>query len=132
MSGFWSNITSGVASSLLNRSLGISGDGQTQASQTIAAPTAPHFASSARVGTNPIGRETSSEEHPPTLIDSEIETLYAGFQKRRKSQQSDEGPDLGPRPEWQDADARAKRLQEEEAKVRALNSNGRVDYSIQE
>ncbi|KAI4192661.1 MAG: hypothetical protein LQ346_004204 [Caloplaca aetnensis] len=132
VSGFWSNITSGVASSLLNRSLGISGDGQTQASQTIAAPTAPHFASSARVGTTSMGREISSEEHPPTLIDSEIETLYAGFQKRRKSQQSDEGRDFGPRPEWQDADARAKRLQEEEAKVRALNSNGRVDFSIQE
>lgn len=132
VSGFWSNITSGVASSLLNRSLGISGDGQSQSSQTITAPTAPHFASSVRVGTNSMGKDISNEEHPPTLIDSEIETLYAGFQKRRKSQQSDEGRDLGPRPEWQDADARAKRLQGEEAKVRALNSNGRVDFSIQE
>lgn len=129
VSGLWSNITSGVASSLLNRSLGISGD---EPSQTIAAPTAPRVTSSARVGTNAMGRDFSSEEHPPTLIDSEIETLYAGFQKRRKSQQSDEGRDLGSRPEWQDADARAKRLQGEEAKVRALNSNGRVDFSIQE
>ncbi|KAL8762286.1 MAG: hypothetical protein Q9184_001698 [Pyrenodesmia sp. 2 TL-2023] len=132
VSGFWSNITSGVATSLLNRSLGISGDGQSQSSRSITAPTAPPFASSARVGTNSMGRDISKEEHPPTLIDSEIETLYAGFQKRRKSQQSDEGRDLGPRPEWQDADARAKRLQGEEVKVRALNSNGRVDFSIQE
>ncbi|KAL8975331.1 MAG: hypothetical protein Q9197_000456 [Variospora fuerteventurae] len=132
MSGFWSNITSGVASSLLNRSLGISGDGQAQSTQSIAAPTAPNIGPSARAGTPLVGRDASSEEHPPTLIDSEIETLYAGFQKRRKSQQSDEARDLGERPEWQDADARAKRLQREEAKVRALNSNGRVDFSIQE
>lgn len=128
VSGFWTNITSGVASSLLNRSLGISGDGPTPASQSLSAPTAPNVAPSTSV----TGKETDSEEHPPTLIDSEIQTLYAGFQKRRRSEQSDEGRDLGPRPEWQDAEARARRLQREEAKVRALNSNGRVDFSIQE
>ncbi|KAL8783730.1 MAG: hypothetical protein Q9213_004411 [Squamulea squamosa] len=128
VSGFWSNITSGVASSLLNRSLGISGDGQALASQAIAAPTAPKVGPS----TNATGRNKDSEEHPPTLIDSEIETLYAGFQKRRKSEQSDDARDLEKRSDWQDADARAKKLQREEAKVRALNSNGRVDFSIQE
>ncbi|KAL8720251.1 MAG: hypothetical protein Q9225_002849 [Loekoesia sp. 1 TL-2023] len=132
VSGFWSNITSGVASSLLNRSLGISGDGQTQSTQSIAAPTTSKTASLARTGANGAGDDVSSEEHPPTLIDSEIETLYAGFQKRRRSQQSDDARDLGERPEWQDADARAKKLQREEAKVRALNSNGRIDFSIQE
>ncbi|KAL8692218.1 MAG: hypothetical protein Q9218_002718 [Villophora microphyllina] len=128
VSGLWSNITSGVASSLLNRSLGISGEGQAPTS----APTAPTIAPSPRAGTNATGTDQNSEEHPPTLIDSEIETLYAGFQKRRKSQQSDDARDLGERPEWQDADARAKKLQREEVKVRALNSNGRVDYNIQE
>ncbi|KAL8882610.1 MAG: hypothetical protein Q9198_000413 [Flavoplaca austrocitrina] len=128
VSGFWSNITSGVASSLLNRSLGISGDGQAPASQSLSAPTAPTVAPS----TNVSGEEADREEHPPTLIDSEIRTLYAGFQERRRSEQSDQGRDLGQRPEWQEAEARAKRLQREEAKVRALNSNGRVDFSIQE
>lgn len=128
VSGFWSNITSGVASSLLNRSLGISENGQAPASQSLSAPTAPTVAPS----TNVSGEEADREEHPPTLIDSEIRTLYAGFQKRRRSEQSDEGRDLGQRPEWQEAEARAKRLQREEAKVRALNSNGRVDFSIQE
>ncbi|KAL8772161.1 MAG: hypothetical protein Q9209_002596 [Squamulea sp. 1 TL-2023] len=128
VSGFWSNITSGVASSLLNRSLGIRGDGQAPASQSIAAATAPKVDPS----TNATGMNKDSEEHPPTLIDGEIETLYAGFQKRRKSEQSDEARDLGERSEWQDVDARAKKLQREEAKVRALNSNGRVDFSIQE
>ncbi|KAL9587175.1 MAG: hypothetical protein Q9212_000448 [Teloschistes hypoglaucus] len=136
VSGLWSNITSGVASSLLNRSLGISGDGQGAPSQRITqgipAAAAAVIAPSARAGTNAMGTDQSSEEHLPTLIDSEIETLYSGFQKRRKSQQSDDGRDLGERPEWQDAEARAKKLQGEEAKVRALNSNGRVDFSIQE
>ncbi|KAL8840906.1 MAG: hypothetical protein Q9170_001099 [Blastenia crenularia] len=132
VSGLWSNITSGVASSLLNRSLGISGEGPTQSTQSVAAPTAPKVAPSARTGTDVTGEDVRSQEHPPTLIDSEIETLYAGFQKRRKSQQSDDARDLGERHEWQDADARAKKLQWEEAKVRALNSNGRVDFSIQE
>ncbi|KAK5275178.1 hypothetical protein LTR16_012669, partial [Cryomyces antarcticus] len=38
-------------------------------------------------------------EHPPTLIDAEIETLYSGYEKRRRSQQSDADPrDLGESP----------------------------------
>ncbi|KAL8951105.1 MAG: hypothetical protein Q9222_002909 [Ikaeria aurantiellina] len=132
VSGLWSNITSGVANSLLNRSLGISGDGQGSSSQSLSALTAPSVAALADAKNNASQGASDSQEHPPTLIDSEIETLYAGFQKRRKSQQSDDGRDLGARPEWQDADARAKKLQQEESKVRALNSNGRVDFSIQE
>ncbi|KAI4172162.1 MAG: hypothetical protein LQ343_003722 [Gyalolechia ehrenbergii] len=132
VSGLWTNITSGVASSLLNRSLGISGDEQNQSTQSIAAPTAPTVASSATVNANATGGDVGDEAHPQTLIDSDIETLYAGFQKRRRSQQSDDARDLGERPEWQDTDARARKLKREEAKVRALNSNGRVDFSIQE
>ncbi|KAL8852631.1 MAG: hypothetical protein Q9221_002511 [Calogaya cf. arnoldii] len=129
VSGFWSNITSGVASSLLHRSLGISGDGQPPpSSQSLSAPTAPNVVPSM----NATGKEADGEEHPRTLIDNDIETLYAGFQKGRRSEQSDDARDLDQRPEWQDAEARAKKLQREEAKVRALNSNGRVDFSIQE
>jgi hypothetical protein len=63
-----------------------------------------------------------------TLIDDEIETLYAGFQKRRKSHQ---GNHLSEH-EWSVAEEKGKKLRREEAKVRALNQNGRVDYSIQE
>ena len=65
----------------------------------------------------------------PTLIDDEIETLYAGFQKRRKSHQSDIG---GEGEEWVEAEERGRKLRREEMKVRALNQNGRVDFSIQE
>ena len=149
VSGFWSNITSGVASSLLNRSLGLTGEGQISSSQPLT-PNQVQPIRAAGAGTNIIaggvitsgseatGISTSSkssdspDQHPPTLIDAEIETLYAGFQKRRKSLRSDEARDLGESPEWKESGERARRLRREEAKVRALNSNGRVDFSIQE
>lgn len=156
VSGLWSNITSGVANSLLNRSLGLTGEGQISSSQSMAPPLVRNRSpSSGGVGTNIIGggvisapthnekerkqrstddstRSEESDQHPLTRIDAEIETLYAGFQKRRKSQQNDDGGDLGTSAGWQEAEDRAKRLRREEAKVRALNANGRVDYCIQE
>ncbi|KAK4614339.1 putative phospholipase, mitochondrial [Fulvia fulva] len=75
--------------------------------------------------------------HPPTLIDNEIETLSGDFEKRRQSLQSDaETRDLGGTvrgtEEWLEAEKRGKMLRKEEEKVRMLNSNGRVDYAIQE
>lgn len=139
VSGFWSSITTGVASSLLNRSLGLTDPQSLLASQTQRTPTSPNHNITSTV--NSAAQPTTisstegpdqSGEHPPTLIDSEIETLYAGFEKRRRSQQSDEGRDLGESAEWAEADERARRLRREEAKVRALNANGRVDFSIQE
>ena len=141
VSGLWSSWTSGVASSMLNRSLGLTGDGQISSSHTTS-PT-PRIIqrppSSPGAGTNVSGGvvetpngEGQNFDHPPTLIDTELETLYAGFQKRKKMSQSDESRDLGASVEWQEAEARARKLKREEGKVRALNSNGRVDYSIQE
>lgn len=158
VSGFWSNLTSGVASSLLNRSLGLTSEERpvgTQSTNTLQPQPATETLLSIRAGmststgsvvsavdlqdkskklqpTNEARGEGQAVEHPPVLIDGDIETLYAGFQRRRKSQQSDEEKHLGTSPEWQDAEDRAKRLRREEAKVRALNSNGRVDFSIQE
>lgn len=143
VSGLWSNFTSGMASSLLNRSLGLTGDGQLSSSQTISNPQIQRAPQSTGAPSNiPSSVAQTSggspkpggvtDEHPPTLIDGEIETLYAGFQKRRRSQQSDEARDLGERAEWAEVDERARRLRREEDKVRALNGNGRVDYSVQE
>ncbi|KAK4904313.1 hypothetical protein LTR49_026203 [Elasticomyces elasticus] len=75
-------------------------------------------------------------QHPPTLIEADIETLSSDFQKRRQSVQSDSATrDLGGAgggDEWRDAEDRAKKLKREEEKVRRLNTNGRVDYAIQE
>ena len=138
VSGLWSNITSGVANSLLNRSLGLTGEGQLASSQSVTVPQIQKKASASTgtgTTTSPGGGVSEQEqnpEHPPTLIDSEIETLYAGFEKRRKSHQSDEARDLGESEAWLEAEERSKRLRREEAKVRALNSSGRLDFSVQE
>lgn len=140
VSGLWSNFTSGMASSLLNRSLGLTGEGQLSSSTAMHAPQIQRkeipSAGAGATDTSASGPVVSDQEdkseHPPTLIDSEIETLYAGFEKRRKSYQSDETRDLGESAAWMDAEERSKRLKREEGKVRALNSSGRVDFSVQE
>ncbi|KAK4693098.1 hypothetical protein P7C71_g4236, partial [Lecanoromycetidae sp. Uapishka_2] len=136
VSGLWSNFTSGMASSLLNRSLGLTGEGGLSSTTPMNAPQI-QLKPSTFAGTNASASSATSEqdqnsERPPTLIDSELVTLYAGFEKRRKSQQSDEARDLGESAVWMEAEDRSKRLRREEAKVRALNSNGRVDFSVQE
>ena len=144
----WYNLTSGVASTLINRSLGITGEEQAlpqdrakQSALQTAAVTEP-----ATVTTGdkqaPVAdpkkqqdiadaAKATQQDHVPTLIDTEIETLYAGFQKRRRSHTStasDEPSGL----EYEMEQERARKLKREEAKVKALNSNGRVDYHIQE
>jgi hypothetical protein len=155
VSGLWSSFSSGIASSLLNRSLGISGEdagklgnpnpGQqshTRNSLSVGAGTnissggvispnvLAHNAEQLAQGKLTVGQGEDGE-HPPTLLDTEIETLYSGFQKRRNSQEGvseGEGRDV----EWRELEEQAKRVRREEIKLRALNSNGRVDYSIQE
>ncbi|KAF2850253.1 DDHD-domain-containing protein [Plenodomus tracheiphilus IPT5] len=154
---FWSSLGSGIASGLLNRSLGISGadmaggntgaPGQRTSRPLSAGPNAglgvvpglnePASAFLSEERRRRLGHEKIAEgedgEHPPTLIESEIETLFAGFQKRRASQQSEDGiRDVVKDLEWQELEERSRQLKKEEAKVRSLNSNGRVDYSIQE
>jgi hypothetical protein len=157
---FWSSVGAGIASGLLNRSLGITGTDASKMSAdlthgqrssrplstgqggNITAGMIPGTDEPARafineerkrkLGEEPIGKGDDGE-HPPTLIDSEIETLYAGFQKRRKSVPSeDDARDSEADVEWQELEERSRKLRKEEAKVRALNANGRVDYSIQE
>lgn len=143
----WYSFTSGVTSSLLNRSLGITGgeqvlsqdkfqgnmDKKTQRQPESGSqmPIADgrrqrELAEATLAGSTPEGK---SADHLPTLIDSEIETLYAGFQKRRLSHQSGSA---NPLEESYNEENKAKKLKREEAKVLALNRNGRVDYSIQE
>ncbi|KAI9787574.1 MAG: hypothetical protein M1839_000105 [Geoglossum umbratile] len=153
VSGLWTSLSSGIASSILNRSLGLSGDGLSLATQSsqLAQNRAPL---SAGAGTNisagvippaplpdtdkklQLANDTIAAdelgEHARTLIDGEIETLYAGFEKRRKNHQSDGGRGLDESAAEQEADERGRKLRREEAKVRALNSTGRVDFSIQE
>ncbi|KAM3081184.1 hypothetical protein ACMFMF_003100 [Clarireedia jacksonii] len=153
VSGLWSSFSSGIASSLLNRSLGLTGE-DVERMQASHSPTIRN--QSAGAGTNigagvisappALQRESTNEKMrqlaedtaaadrdgtgaAPTLIDDEIETLYAGFQKQRKNHQKD-GDSLDQN--WVEVEERAKKLRREEMKVRALNQNGRVDFSIQE
>lgn len=163
VSGLWTSFSSGITTSLLNRSLGISGEDLKNGLPTHNGGQLGGTPSSIGAGTNisggnviattptargspavdpgddkkrKLGNDLSitqlTGEHPPTLIDGELETLYSGFQKRRKSYQSDGGRDLGESPEWQTLEETARRIKREEQKLRALNPNGRVDYSIQE
>ena len=147
----WYNLTSGVASTLINRSLGITGEEQalpqdkakptslTQPmSQPLTLPQPQQPITPMPISDGKKQQEladavaTSEPGKTPTLIDSELETLYSGFQKRRLSQTSTK-PSDPPNIEQQEMEAeKARKLKREEAKVRALNSNGRVDYSIQE
>ncbi|TVY81510.1 putative phospholipase [Lachnellula suecica] len=152
VSGLWSSLSSGIASSLLNRSLGLTSDDVAR----MEAPSIPQIRQSVGAGTNisaggvisdipVLQRENTNEKqrqlaentaaadrdgssaNAPTLIDDEIETLYAGFQKRRKNHQNESVNE-----DWAEVEEKGKKLRREEMKVRALNSNGRVDYSIQE
>lgn len=120
----WTNFTTGVASSLLNRSLGIQSDGPSGSTHSRSASQ-----QSTMSETNATGSKVHDHESEfPTLIDSGIETLYEGFQKARRSETT-AAPGDSSNDEVED---RSRKLRTEEAKVRALNSNGRVDYSIQE
>ena len=158
VTGLWTSFSSGIANSILNRSLGLTAEeGQRLAlsanerSVPLSVGAGTNIAGGGVISTVSIpgdaNRVDDSKKRkvakdasdagqtgafPPTLIDAEMETLYAGFEKRRKSHQSDESRDLGESPEWQASEQRGRRLRREEDKVRALNSNGRVDFSIQE
>lgn len=122
----WTNFTSGVASSLLNRSLGL------QSEDAAVRPEHPQITLPSEASHEKDGKslqnlkERRAQGDYPTLIDPELETLYEGFQKVRHGNATDGFDDT------EEAEERAKKLKYEEAKVRALNSNGRVDYSIQE
>ncbi|KAK1990472.1 DDHD domain-containing protein [Colletotrichum falcatum] len=154
VSGLWSSLSAGIASNLLNRSLGLSNEdvakmNSANASSQVSGAGGANMADSGVISdvskleakTNErkkqladskamVGR-TSISGNEMTLIDDELETLYAKFQEKRMDlSQTDDGD--GGRADWIEAERNAQKLRREEMKVRALNRNGRVDYSIQE
>lgn len=85
------------------------------------------------------GGRKSMSGNDMTLLDDDLETLYSKFQKGRADMIKEEGSGAGgalesetEREEWLAQENKAARVRKEELKVRALNRNGRVDYSIQE
>ncbi|KAJ5310498.1 uncharacterized protein N7443_002959 [Penicillium atrosanguineum] len=125
----WSNFTSGVASSLLNRSLGLN------AEEVPSVPERkPTDASNGHKRTQSGSLQDAprdSEDHFPILIDPDIETLYDGFQRNRNVHRKDHARSSEAEPDM-DAEDQERKMKFEDAKVRSLNSNGRVDYNIQE
>ncbi|KAI3322439.1 DDHD domain-containing protein [Xylariaceae sp. AK1471] len=176
VSGLWSSFSAGIASSLLNRSLGLSNEdianfnaanpppstNNSSLPNPSQAAASSHNTGSGIVVPNPaaqsektdarkraLARQNTSSSgstgpstpgnnpsKDSTLIDDDLETLYARFQKKRVEEhkdsisRADEGQELGEA--WAAEELKAQKLRKEELKVRALNWNGRIDYSIQE
>ncbi|PYH97778.1 phosphatidic acid-preferring phospholipase A1 [Aspergillus ellipticus CBS 707.79] len=125
----WTNFTSGVASSLLNRSLGLTSEN---------APSEPALdatlqARQGRLSASSTGLSNGTECKHPTLIDSDLETLYDGYRRTGAGyNQNGSHATTEKSSETVGNDHLEEKLMVEDAKVRALNSNGRVDYSVQE
>ncbi|PYH42164.1 DDHD family phospholipase [Aspergillus saccharolyticus JOP 1030-1] len=122
----WTNFTSGVASSLLNRSLGLSPEDTSSPSPSNATNQNAENRSSV-AGFYALGED---EIRRPTLLDPDLETLYGTVHRHSASER--QNPQANNVTRASEADSSSKRILLEDAKVRALNANGRVDYSIQE
>ncbi|KAM4065932.1 DDHD domain-containing protein [Hirsutella rhossiliensis] len=139
VSGLWSSLSAGIASNLLNRSLGLTNEEVTRMEADDAARRRQPGAEEPRAGgleaegrTDERKRQladlaTAGRQQSATLIDDEIETLFSTFQRSRTAVSG--GGDAA---RANAESRRARKLRAEEVKVRALNRNGRVDYSIQE
>lgn len=136
----WSNFATGVASSLLNRSLGLGSEDasqstmtatETQTSRGSLANSSLGEDGSSRFGSGVDCQEASANRYR-TLIDSNLETLYEGTNRAKTSCHNDILHSAATESVVGRESEDLRRLKMEDAKVRALNTNGRVDYSIQE
>ncbi|KAF4504064.1 hypothetical protein G6O67_008679 [Ophiocordyceps sinensis] len=139
VSGLWSSLSAGIASNLLNRSLGLTSEEVTQMAADEAArrrqpgaegPRTEHVEAEGRTNERQQQLADSAakgRQQSATLIDDELETLFSTFQRSRTSAAGE-----GDSARANEESRRARKLRAEEIKVRALNHNGRVDYSIQE
>ncbi|KAJ6443441.1 DDHD domain-containing protein [Purpureocillium lavendulum] len=129
VSGLWSSFSAGIASNLINRSLGLTSE---EVARLAAAEHSQSGVAQAADGATDerkqqLADSTTAGQDNVTLIDEEMETLYSTFQKDRESlSRGDETPTRS------EEGRKGRKLRAEESKVRALNRNGRVDYSIQE
>ncbi|GIJ98939.1 S23-interacting protein [Aspergillus viridinutans] len=137
----WTNFATGVASSLLNRSLGLGSEETTPQPTVIATETQMSRGSlansslredgSSRPGSGVDSQEGYGDRYR-TLIDSNLETLYEGTNRTKASQHNDILHSAATESAVGRESEDLRRLKMEDAKMRALNTNGRVDYSIQE
>lgn len=147
VSDMWSNFSAGIASNLLNRSLGLSNEEVARLAATPATEYPPgagtnisaggvlqsstHMSDKANERKKKLAdssKKGKADGKDAALIDDDIETLFSKFQTRNSDDKTEEERD----DEWVEEGRKARKMRTEEAKVRALNRNGRVDYSIQE
>jgi hypothetical protein len=151
VTGLWSSFSTGIANSLLNRSLGLSNEDASRLANPLAPPrvighdesqpsmsASDHMLGSAPLSVEDAKRLIAQEsgklekgeegENPPTLLNVGLESLYSGFQKQKTSKPEKKDANV----KEEDKEETDRMLQREESKIRALNKNGRVDYSIQE
>lgn len=133
VSGLWSSLSAGIASNLLNRSLGLTSD---EVARLTAGEGPGQPGGEGTPGGDADGKTDKRKQQlaasttagqQNVLIDDEMETLFSTFEKSRASMSPG-----GAAAKLGEDGRRARRLRAEEGKVRALNRNGRVDYSIQE
>ena len=140
VSDLWSSFSAGIASNILNRSLGITNEEVARLTEEhegkkkdVEATGSQHAAEQSDERKRRIadaatrGRRVSDNGNSVTLIDDELETLYSTFQKRHDTVHDETEIE-----HLNDESRKARKMRLEESKVRALNRNGRVDYSIQE
>ena len=153
VSGLWSSLSAGIASNLLNRSLGLTHEDVANITASSQHPQSPGAGTNIAGGvisdTTALGEKTNARKlqladatngegqsnlsgNDATLLDDELETLYSRYQKKRLDMAKESSKADVLRDTRAEEEAKSQRLKREEAKVRALNRNGRVDYSIQE
>ena len=126
----WNNLTSGVASSLLNRGLNSnSGEGSQQQSSYIGSesqhvPTSRSASLDFSGGSDDVARNT--------MANPAMETLYNSMPDPKDKPGKNQSQWLGAESGDYSHTQYETRLKAEDEKVRSLNSDGRVDYSIQE
>lgn len=152
VSDLWSSFSAGIASNILNRSLGLSNEEVARLAATPATEHPPGAGTNISAGgvlqgpaqtsdktnerkkkladSSAGGGSNKNNGKDATLIDEDIETLFSRFQSRNSTDAK--AGDSEKDEEWVEEGRKARKMRTEEGKVRALNRNGRVDYSIQE
>jgi hypothetical protein len=161
MSGLWSSFSSGIASSLINRTLGLSNEEANRLGNPLP------YSLSSHASTKPTTSDKPSSERPPSSPQSATESHAAPLSvedaKRLVAQgsaaletgedgenpptllntgletlfdgfqrQQERATKAGTLLDGPAAREESERVKREEEKLRALNKNGRVDYNIQE
>lgn len=142
VSGLWSSLSATIPRNVLTRKLGLTSEDlanldaqQKEASSASSDEKKKQLAEGVESADQKQSGQGKTPDDP-ILIDDEMETLYQKFQQKHadllSAKKDENGGDGNDGDEGDRPKRLAEKLRSEEAKIRALNRNGRVDYSIQE